>query len=163
MKIFLNKKTLLLPVYLFNILLINIFNIGPLLADEIIMTRIKGEFPEAMNQLQESVVEQGYRVSRVQRVDVGLTKSGHKTAAYRLVFFGKYKEIKMLTKEFPTLAPYLPLKIVIFAEGDETLLVASNPISLKTAYPQKKLAKYFHNWEKDIREIMDKTYARMLE
>ena len=135
----------------------------PARADQIIMTRVKGEFPEAMNFLQESVVKQGYKVSRVQRVDVGLTKTGHKTDAYRLVFFGKVDEVRNLSKEFPQLVPYLPLKIVIFAEGDETLLVASNPQGLKKSYPQKKLQKYFNAWEKDIRSIMDKTYTRMLE
>jgi uncharacterized protein (DUF302 family) len=152
------KKLLILSLFCLGIV-----NAAPVIADQIIMTRIKGEFPEAMNQLQESVVLQGYQVSRVQRVDVGLTKTGHKTDAYRLVFFGKYKEIKQLTKEFPTLAPYLPLKIVIFAEGDETLILASDPRSLKASYPDKKLHKYFDVWEKDIRSIMDKTYTRMLE
>lgn len=143
--------------------LANIFLAMPLAADQMIMVRIKGEFPEAMNQLQESVVQQGYKVSKVQRVDVGLTKTGHKTDAYRLVFFGKTKEIKMLAKEFPSFMPYLPLKIVIFAEGDETLVLASNPLSLKDSYPQKKLHKYFKIWEKDINLIMDNTYKRMLE
>lgn len=142
---------------------LGLLNAAPVFAEQIIMTRIKGEFPEAMNQLQESVVQQGYKVSRVQRVDVGLTKTGHKTDAYRLVFFGKYEEISKLTKEFPKLAPYLPLKIVIFAEGEETLILASNPQSLKASYPDKKLHKYFDIWEKDIRSIMDKTYTRMLE
>jgi len=134
-----------------------------LFADQVIMTRVKGAFPETMTQLQNIIVSEGYKVSRVQRVDVGLTKTGHVTDAYRLVFFGKYEEIKDLTSEFPEIAPFLPLKIVIFAEGDDTLLLASNPLWLKQAYPQKKLQKAFGVWEKDIRTIMDKTHTRMLE
>lgn len=152
------KKLLLL-----SICMISFLNAAPLTANQVIMVRIKGEFPEAMNQLQESIVKQGYKVARVQRVDVGLTKTGHKTDAYRLVFFGKLNEVKMLIKEFPEFAPFLPLKMVIFAEGDETLLLASDPRSLKESYPQKKLHKYFDIWAKDIRSIMDKTYIRMLE
>jgi uncharacterized protein (DUF302 family) len=153
------QKKLLLPV----LFLAGSLTTSTLFADQMIMVRIKGAFPETMNQLQESIVKQGYKVARVQRVDVGLTKTGHKTDSYRLVFFGKYNDVSQLAKEFPTFTPYLPLKIVIFAEGEETLLLASNPGSLKQAYPQKKLHKYFDTWESDIRSIMDKTYSRMLE
>ncbi len=37
-------------------------------------------FPEAMNALQSAIAEEGYKVSRVQRVDIGLTGSGYNIA-----------------------------------------------------------------------------------
>ena len=53
-------------------------------ADDLIMRRIAVDFPETMTTLQASVVAQGYRVSRVQRVDIGLTSSGYsKTSIMR--------------------------------------------------------------------------------
>ena len=39
--------------------------------------------------LQHAIGTQGYTLSRVQRVDIGLTESGFKTDKYRVVFFGK--------------------------------------------------------------------------
>ena len=51
------------------------------------MRRIAMSFPEAMNALQTSIAEEGFTVSRVQRVDIGLTSSGYNTAEYRIVFF----------------------------------------------------------------------------
>jgi hypothetical protein len=41
------------------------------LADDLIMRRIAMTFPEAMNALQTSIAEEGFTVSRVQRVDIG--------------------------------------------------------------------------------------------
>jgi uncharacterized protein (DUF302 family) len=91
---------------------------------------------------------------RVQRVDVGLTKSGYQTAEYRIVFFGKKKEIRSLSRKYPTLVPFLPLKLVVFAEGDETIVLGTNPAKLMSFYPNKALKPYFLRWEKDFLKIM---------
>ena len=126
-------------------------------AQELLMVRVNNTFPDTMSALQNAVVKQGYQLIRVQRVDVGLTKSGYKTAEYRIVFFGKKKEIRNLSKKHPTLIPFLPLKIVIYAEGDETILLATNPAKLRSFYPDKSLASYFTRWERDFRAIMRRT------
>src|SRR4030042_4324380 len=91
-------------------------------ADELLMARITQPFPEAMNNLQETIRAKGYVVSRVQRVDIGLTSSGFKTAEYRIVFFGKQSEIHELSAAYPEFIPYLPLTIVVFAEGEDPLI-----------------------------------------
>jgi len=62
--------------------------------DELLMARSQLAFPEAMQQLQESIKGYGYTVSRVQRVDVGLTTMGYQTDKYRVVFFAKYPQMK---------------------------------------------------------------------
>jgi len=48
-------------------------------AEDIVMARSTLAFPEAMLALQESIREHGYTLSRVQRVDIGLTGMGYKT------------------------------------------------------------------------------------
>lgn len=126
-------------------------------AQELLMVRVTNTFPSTMSALQNAVVKQGYQLVRVQRVDVGLTKTGYKTAEYRIVFFGKKNEIRRLSKKHPKLIPFLPLKIVIYAEGDETILIATNPAKLKSFYPDKSLAPYFDRWETDFRAIMERT------
>lgn len=127
------------------------------LAQELLMVRVNNTFPSTMSALQNAVVKQGYQLIRVQRVDVGLTKTGYKTAEYRIVFFGKKNEIRKLSKKHPELIPFLPLKIVIYAEGDETILIATNPAKLKSFYPERSLAPYFDRWETDFRAIMRQT------
>jgi len=128
----------------------------PAAAEQLMMVRAERPYPEAMNLLQESIRQQGYAVTRVQRVDVGLGSRGFKTAEYRVVFFGKAAEMKDLPERHPDLLPYLPLKIVIFAEGETTLALTYNPMMLVAAYPDKGLRAQFQSWERDLREILDR-------
>lgn len=125
------------------------------LADGLLMARSKMPFPEAMTTLQQAIINQGYTLSRVQRVDIGLQKSGYVTDKYRIVFFGKPEEIKNISDEHPELIPYLPLKIAIFAEAEQTMVVVLDPIVLHKNYPDSQLQKIFLKWEKDLSEILD--------
>ncbi len=124
-------------------------------AQDLYMVRSEMAFPEAMVALQKAIREQGYVLSRVQRVDIGLKKFGFKTDRYRVVFFGKPEEIKQLSERYPDIVPFLPLKIAIFAEGDETLLLASSFRHLRPFYKQPALGKQFDIWETDIQRILE--------
>ena len=121
---------------------------------ELIMIRSTHSFPETMATLQIAIADQGYKVSRVQRVDVGLTARGYKTDKYRIVFFGKPDEIDRLSQTHPELIPYLPLKIAIFAENNETIVVSSNPMVFADLYQDDRLKPIFSRWEKDVIKIM---------
>lgn len=122
-------------------------------AESLYMARTQQSFPEAMSKLQEVLRDTGYTVSRVQRVDIGLTKSGYQTDKYRVVFFGKQDEISEITAKYPHLIPYIPWKIAIFAEGDDTLLVTANPLRFTNAkYPQA--TRYLQKWDSDIQKIL---------
>jgi uncharacterized protein (DUF302 family) len=124
-------------------------------AEDMLMVRARAQFEESMLVLQQAIGEQGYTLSRVQRVDIGLTEFGYKTDMYRVVFFGRPDEVRDLSARYPELIPYLPLQIAIFAEGDETLLAAANPLDLSAAYADPELDKVFARWERDIRAIME--------
>jgi uncharacterized protein (DUF302 family) len=123
------------------------------LAEEIVITRSVLAFPEAMLALQESISAHGYTVSRVQRIDIGLTGMGYKTDKYRIVFAGKIDEIRELTKKAPQLAAYLPPKISIFAEGDQTVLVTINPRLYAEIAGDGIDPIIFAHWESDLRSI----------
>jgi uncharacterized protein (DUF302 family) len=103
-------------------------------AQGLLMARTELDFPEAMAALQQSITEHGYRVSRVQRVDYGLTRRGFETDRYRVVFFGKAEEIDELVSSHPEMIPFLPLKVVIFAEEDQTLVTAIDPGELAVCF-----------------------------
>ena len=122
-------------------------------AEGLMMARTKQNFPEAMLKLQETILKYDYLISRVQRIDIGLTKSGYATDKYRIVFFGSAKDIALISKNYPHLIPYIPWKIAIFAEQQDTLLVAADPMQFSNKkYPGAD--KYLLKWKKDIQKIM---------
>ena len=125
-----------------------------IITGELIMVRSDRSFSEAMQTLKASIKKQGYIVSGVHRVDTGLTVSGYQTDKYRIVFFGKTEELKTLTQKYPELIPYLPLKIVIYAEAGETLLVTSDPTAFYDLYPNPRLREVFKQWQEDLIVIM---------
>ena len=124
-----------------------------LAAEEMIMIRSVLPFPEAMLALQESIAAHGYTVSRVQRIDIGLTGMGYKTDKYRVVFAGKIDEIRELTSKSPELTPYLPPKVSIFAEGEQTVLVTINPRIYAEIAGDAIDPVIFDRWESDLRSI----------
>lgn len=128
-------------------------------ADDLIMRRIAMTFPEAMNALQTSIAQEGYTVSRVQRVDIGLTSSGYNTAEYRIVFFMREDVVHDIARQYPELIAFIPLKITIFAEGNETILVTLNPTKLDEFFPNLKMGKTFTEWSDDINRIVDRVQA----
>jgi uncharacterized protein (DUF302 family) len=122
-------------------------------AEQLIMARTKQTFPEAMLKLQETIRDLNYTISRVQRIDIGLTNSGYATDKYRIVFFGTEKEIALISKKYPHLIPYIPWKIAIFAEQQDTLLVTANPMLFSNKqFPEAD--KYLLKWKNDIEKIM---------
>ena len=130
--------------------------VAPLLAaQDMYMVRSQMSFPEAMAVLQETIQGNGYKVSRVQRVDIGLTTFGFETDKYRVVFFGDYDEVHELVDQYPELVPYIPLKIAIFAEGDETILLSSSFKHLRPFYGSASLNRKFDRWEADIEKILE--------
>ena len=124
-------------------------------AEEMIMIRSVLPFPEAMLALQESISAHGYTVSRVQRIDIGLTGMGYKTDKYRIVFAGKIDEIRMMTEKSPQLAAYLPPKIAIFAEEGQTVLVTLNPELYAEIAGDAIDPVIFDRWTSDLRSIFD--------
>jgi uncharacterized protein (DUF302 family) len=124
-------------------------------ADNLLMARSPSAFPEAMLALKTAIAHRGYTVSRVQRVDVGLKRSGYQTDKYRIVFFGKPAEVRRLVQSYPQLAPYLPLKITIFAEQDVTLLTTFDPAMLRRLVPGAEMAGQLAQWKTDVLAIFD--------
>ncbi|MCG6887457.1 MAG: DUF302 domain-containing protein [Proteobacteria bacterium] len=122
------------------------------LAQDLLMARVPMTFPEAMSKLQETLKKHKQTLSRVQRVDIGLTSKGYKTDKYRVVFFGRADEVQDLINQYPEFIPYLPHKIAVFAEQDETVLVAANPEHLFKSDNPKKQA-IVKRWHADLEKI----------
>ena len=132
---------------------------GSVRADGLLMARSLQMFPEAMTSLQSAISARGYKITRLQEVNENLARRDFKSDMYRVVFFGKYEEIKTLTAQYPELIPFLPLNITIFAEGNQAILVSAHPRELEKFFPDPRLKPVFDRWEKDIVEMMDEVRA----
>ena len=65
------------------------------------------------------------------------------------------KEIQKLASNYPQLIPYLPLKIAIYAEGDNTILTSANPAVFMDLFKTPDLKPTFELWLKDITDILN--------
>lgn len=128
---------------------------GAVVTGEMIMVRSSEAFPETMSLLQEAISNKGYTLVRVQRVDVGLTAKGYETDKYRVVFFAKGKQLQQLSAQYPQLIPYLPLKIAIFAEAENTILISANPTVFNDMFNIPALRPILQTWQNDITEILN--------
>lgn len=125
------------------------------LVSDLIMARSQEAFPEAMLTLQTAIKEHGYTVARVQRIDIGLTGMGYKTDKYRVIFVGKTDEIQYLSKKYPQLTPYLPPKVSIYAEEDDTIVVTPDPSIYKDMIDDDEDKLIFDRWENDIYSVFN--------
>lgn len=139
-----------------NILVLVLSSVATVLhAGDMLMVRTQQKFPEAMLTLQTSVKEHGYAITRVQRIDIGLTGMGYETDKYRVVFVGKPEEIQYLIGKYPVLAAYMPPQISIFAEEGDTVLVTANPIIYAEMITDESDRVIFQRWESDVYSVFD--------
>ena len=125
-----------------------------IITGELIMLRSAKPYDVAMESLQTAIKKQGFAVTGIRQVDEGLAKRGYKSDKYRIVFFEKTDEVAELKKRYPEMSPYLPLKIVIFAEAGETLLVTSDPAVYIDLFPDPRLQDLFRRWHEEVVGIM---------
>lgn len=131
----------------------------PAHAGNLLMVRSTRDFPETMLALQEAIKAEGYTLSRVQRVDIGLIESGFPTDKYRLVFFGRPDEVRALTDEHPQFIPFLPLGMTIFAEGADTLVVTADPAMFLDLADTPTVRSVVERWQRDVHTILDRVVA----
>ncbi|HEX5636247.1 MAG TPA: DUF302 domain-containing protein [Gammaproteobacteria bacterium] len=136
------------------VLLVIGFPAQAIITGELIMLRSAKQYDVAMENLQSAIKKQGYTITGIRQVDEGLAKSGYKSDKYRIVFFEKAGEVANLKKNYPEISPYLPLKIVIFAEANETLLVTSDPAVYIDLFPDPRLQELFRRWHQEVTGIM---------
>ena len=127
----------------------------PVMASDLIMVRTQEDFPEAMLTLQTSIREHGYAITRVQRIDIGLTGMGYETDKYRIVFVGKPNEIRYLVDKYPVLAAYMPPQVSVFAEEGDTVLITANPMIYADMIDDEADKVLFRRWESDVYSVFD--------
>ncbi len=123
-------------------------------ADGLLMVRVHQPLNVTLDNLKKVIHKQGYKVARVDMVNIGLLGMGYTSNKYRAVFFGKADEIRQLARNHPQLVPYLPLRIAAFAEGESTLLVTIDPATYRSFLPAEAPAELLERWKRDIEQIL---------
>ncbi len=123
-------------------------------AENILMARSYDSFEAVLQETKNSLEGHGYTVAHEQRCDGGLKGFGYNTDYYRVIFFGKPEEVRSLSNKYPELIPYLPLKIAVFAEGDQMLVVSFNPEVYGTMFTDPALKTQFSRWKSDIDSVL---------
>jgi len=79
------------------------------------------------------------------------------------IFFGKLEEVRGILDAYPEMAPFLPLKIAVIAEKDETLITVLDPRALGSLYGgAPALRVQFARWYNDLRAMLEelRTYKK---
>ncbi len=124
-------------------------------ADNLLMSRIPMSAEIVLEYVKTSIEEHGYAVAHVQLCDGGMADFGYKSDTYRVVFFGKVEEARMISARYPELVSFLPLKIAVIAEKDETLLTVLNPEALAPYYADQEIQVQLGRWNNDLISILD--------
>jgi uncharacterized protein (DUF302 family) len=121
----------------------------------ILMTRSPDKAEVAFDYSKHLLTEYGYTIAHVQTCDDGMGSFGYHSDFYRVIFFGKVNEVQSISKNHIELVPFLPLKLAIFAEKNETIITALNPMNLEkfTDDPQVKIQ--LSRWKNDIQSILN--------
>ena len=84
-----------------------------------------------------------------------MTDFGYESDLYRVVFFGKIDEVQRISSDYPELVSYLPLKIAVIAEKDETLLTVLSPEALVPFFADEAIQIQLGRWQNDLNSIFD--------
>ncbi len=129
---------------------------GNALADTMVMARIAMKAELALEYVKSSVEEHGYSIAHIQLCDGGMKEFGYKSDVYRVVFFGKVEEVRQISEKYPEFVSYLPLKMTVVAERDETVLTIVNPKAFAPYYAgNEELQIQFGRWYNDIVSIIN--------
>ena len=135
--------------------LVLLFSFSVSYAENMIMLRVNNSYDHVMIALKDKLVEYSYKVAHIQKCDGGLHSMGYESDDYKVVFFGKLKEVRYLSEKYPQIIPFVPLKVAVIKEADSVVLVALNPSSLTPYFKEKELSTQFRRWENDIRAIFN--------
>lgn len=117
----------------------------------------RSDFPETMVTLQDNIRARGYTISRVQRVDYGMEMAGYDIEEYRVVFFAKPEEMELVSKDYPELAPFLPLSITIYRDSDKVELLGMPYALPREEAGSDEVKTMISRWEQDTSDIIDAT------
>ena len=122
-------------------------------AENFLSVRVQAPFDATLQEAENLIEAYGYKLAHVQRCDGGLADFGYKSDFYRILFVGKLDEVRQITQSHPELVSFLPIKLLIFAENNETIALALNPMTLAAEVEDEAMKILLSRWQSDIASI----------
>ncbi len=70
------------------------------------------------------------------------------------MFFGKYDEMKKMSKKYPEIVPFFPLRVTVMEEGAHTLMIVTPPITLLPLVQTNEERMTIFSCQEDIKSIL---------
>ena len=124
------------------------------ITNNMMMVRMHIKAEVAIEYLKSALEQRGYAIAHTQKCDGGMHSFGYTTDFYRSIFFGKGTEAREIAKAHPDFVSYIPLKMTVVAERDETVMSIVNPHAFDRFYSDDPMMlQHFKNWHHDILSI----------
>ena len=124
------------------------------ITNDMMMVRMHIKADVAIEHLKSALEKRGYAIAHTQKCDGGMHSFGYTTDFYRSIFFGKGAEAREISKAHPDFVSYIPLKMTVVAEREETVMSIVNPHVFDRFYPDDPMMlQHFNNWHHDILSI----------
>jgi uncharacterized protein (DUF302 family) len=141
------KKLLLAALFL-------IASSAQAITNDMMMLRMHMKADVAIEYLKSALEQRGYAIAHTQKCDGGMHSFGYTTDFYRSIFFGKGAEAREISKAHPDFVSYIPLKMTVVAEREETVMSIVNPHVFDRFYSDDPMMlQHFKNWHHDILSI----------
>ena len=124
-----------------------------------LLKKINANFNQTWYSLYNQVKKSGYQTTYLQRCDFALKQRKYESNKYRILFFGKYENMEYLSKKYPKIVPFLPLKVVVIEEKNQTLLLANMP-NILLEIVRGGDVHIINKWQKDMEDIFTKIQNR---
>ncbi len=129
-------------------------------ADDLLIERVNAKFSYTWLALDKTIKAHNYKSAYLQRCDFALNERHYKSDKYRILFFGKYDEMKTMSKKYPELTPFFPLKVTVMEEGTHTLVIATPPIILLPLVKTDEDRMTVFRWQEDMKSILSQVKSQ---
>ena len=126
----------------------------------LLIERVNAKFSYAWLALSKSIKAHKYKSAYLQRCDFALNERHYKSDKYRILFYGNYDEMKLLSHKYPELVPYFPLKVTVMEEGKHTLMIATPPLTLMPLVETNEERMMILRWNEDMKSIFKQVKAQ---
>lgn len=111
-------------------------------------------YEAAVDDLSLAINNHGYTPVKIQPVDEGLRTKGYVTSDYKLIFFGDKEQLDKVLAVSPEAAVMLPLRIILYREGDVVIASAPSMEMWKGVFGGEALNLLINQWQKDVIAIL---------
>lgn len=136
-------------------IVLSCYIVSPGLAGPLFLSATKQvDYEAAVDDLSLAINNHGYTPVKIQPVDEGLRAKGYVATDYKLIFFGDKEQLDKVLAVSPEAAVMLPLRIILYREGDVVIASAPSMEMWKGVFGGEALNLLINQWQKDVMAIL---------